>query len=461
MTLNTDLPIAIAATRLGLGAKPGELAAMRGDPQGFLLSQITAKGAEQPDAGGQSTADRFRQVQDYQKQRKDAQSGTGAMAGPTKQAFRGLRADTSGDFLARLKLAATTDMAFRERWTLFWANHFTVSASKLLTATLVGPFEQEAIRPNVFGRFEDLLAASSSHPAMLVYLDQAQSVGPGSRVSQAQQHNGKSAGLNENLAREILELHSLGVDAGYSQADVTEFARAMTGWSVGGPRDADDRQGRYVFHPQAHEPGERMILGRRYADDGQNQAREVMKTLAASPHTASHLARKIARHFVADDPPPGLVERLSNTYLAADGNLGAVARALIAAPETWASPAVKFKTPYEFLVSSWRATGTAPQDFNSIATAMTAMGQKPFAAPSPKGWSEEAVVWCAPDAIIKRMTWSESFAAGAIGDRDPLALAQASLGARLTPATSQAVARAETRAEGLAILLMSPEFQRR
>lgn len=459
--INADLMNAIAATRLGLGAKHGEIASYRDNPQEQLLSQIRSGGADQP-AGRQPTSvDRFIALHDYQQQQQVAKAAGDAKTDPVKAAFRLLRDDTDVDFMARVRLATTTDAAFRERWTLFWANHFTVSANRLITATLVGPFEQEAIRPNVFGRFEDLLAASSSHPAMLLYLDQAQSIGPGSPAAKYQAGGGKHAGLNENLAREILELHSVGLEAGYTQADVTEFARAMTGWSIAGARESPDREGRFFFRTVAHEPGVREIMGRRYADGGQEQARAVIKTLAASPHTARHLATRIAQHFVADDPPPTLIDKLAGAYLASDGQLGLVAQALIRAPETWAPAAMKFKTPYEFLVSSWRATGVEPQDISTIAPVLTAMGQKPFNAPSPKGWAEEGPAWCAPDAVIKRMTWSEAFAASAVADHDPVVLARASLGARLTSLTAQTIARAETRAEGLAVLLMSPEFQRR
>jgi uncharacterized protein (DUF1800 family) len=273
--------------------------------------------------------------------------------------------------------------------------------------------------------------------------------------------NGKHGGLNENLAREILELHTVGVEAGYSQSDVTEFARAMTGWSIGGAQEAPSIAGRFMFRPNTHEPGARTILGRVYAEDGYQQARSVMRDLAANPHTAHHLAVKLGRHFVADDPPPSLTSRLSQAYMASSGNLSAVARALITAPETWNPQVRKFKTPYEFMVSSWRAAGTLPNDIGKVAPAMAAMGQRPFAAPSPKGWPDQTGDWADPDGIIKRMAWSETFAATAVGDQDPMQLAQNALGPTLSSLTAKTVGRAETRAEGLSILLMSPEFLRR
>jgi uncharacterized protein (DUF1800 family) len=375
-------------------------------------------------------------------------------------AAKRLRDDAMADFMARVRLGVSTDQDFAERWTLLFANHFTVSAVKVATATLVGPFEQEVIRPNAFGRFEDMLVASSQHPAMLLYLDQAQSVGPDSPAALRAAGAGRKVGLNENLAREIMELHTVGLEAGYSQADVTEFARAMTGWSLGRPVQPQEPVG-FMFRPGAHEPGARTIMGRRYAQEGQAQARAVLADLAASPHTARHLALKIGRHFVSDDPPTTLTDRLARAYMTSRGRLDVVARTLVDSPEAWSPAATKFKTPYEFLVSSWRAIDAPPGDAGQVAVVLTSMGQRPFSAPSPKGWPEEAPAWSSPDSIIKRMAWSEAFAAQAVAQTDPNVVAENTLGARLSPLAARTIARAETRAEGLSILLMSPEFQRR
>ncbi|HLY79993.1 MAG TPA: DUF1800 family protein [Caulobacteraceae bacterium] len=459
MALDRNLAAAVAVTRFGLGAKPGEILTARDDPQAWLLAQIRpGVGADQPQPGAASSAERVTQFREYQKQRQAAKAA-GENFDPVKFARKLILDDAGTDFVARARLAATTDADFRERWALFWCNHFTVSATKAQVATLVGPFEQEAIRPHVFARFEDMLVASSSHPGMLLYLDQAQSVGPDTMAASFLSRGGKKAGLNENLAREILELHTVGVSAGYTQADVTEFARAMTGWSINGLQEADS--GKFRFRPAAHEPGARTIMGKRYAEDGAGQALAVMKDLAASPHTANHIAVKLARHFVADDPPPALVARLQRTYLGTGGDLGELAKTLVTAPEAWSPQAAKFKTPYEFVVSSWRAADIAPQTLPDIGQILNSLGQKPFAAPSPKGWPEEAEVWCAPDAVIKRMAWAQDLAAKDLNGRDPSQLASDALGARLTPLVAKAISRAETREEGLAILLMSPEFQRR
>ena len=298
MTVDRDLQAAIAVTRLGLGARAGEIAAAKADPQGWLTTQIRESGADQPSPNGPDAAKRFGEFHDYQMQRRDAKQDGNAKSDAVKALARDLRDEAGADFLDRARLATSTADGFRERWALFWANHFTVSAAKPAAAGLIGPFEREAIRPHVFGRFEDMLAASSRHPAMLIYLDQARSIGPNSMASAFQARSGKRAGLNENLAREIMELHTVGVDAGYTQADVTEFARAMTGWSIGLPNDAQERAGQFVFRPRAHEPGPRTILGKRYGDDGVEQARAVMRDLAANPHTARQIGRASCRERV-------------------------------------------------------------------------------------------------------------------------------------------------------------------
>jgi len=460
LALDRNLAAATAVTRFGLGAKPGEILTARDDPEAWLLAQVRpGVGADQPQPGAATSVERVVQFRDYQKERQAAKAA-GENFDPVKFARKLILDDAGVDYLARARLAATTDADFRERWTLFWCNHFTVSAVKVQTATLVGPFEQEAIRPHVFGRFEDMLVASSSHPGMLLYLDQAQSVGPDTMAATFLSRGGKQAGLNENLAREIMELHTVGVDAGYTQADVTEFARAMTGWSIGGLQEGD-QAGKFKFRVAAHEPGARTIMGKHYAEGGQEQALAVMKDLAASQHTANHLAVKLARHFVADDPPPALVAKLQRSYLVSGGDLGELAKTLVMAPEAWSPQPVKFKTPYEFVISSWRAADIAPQTLLDIGQILNSLGQKPFSAPSPKGWPEEADVWCAPDAVIKRMAWAQELAAKSLNGRDPIQLANDALGARLTPLVARAISRAETREEGLAILLMSPEFQRR
>jgi len=486
-----DMKAAIAATRFGLGARPGEIAEARRDPQGFLRAQIRQEGADLL-AGVASSSERLGDFREHQLEQRNARLQKAAMAAgeegkdarlgepdardPVKIVGRMLRQDVGSDFGARVQLAVTTGAGFREHWANFWANHFTVSATKAITGTVIGPFENEAIRPHVFGRFADLLGAVETHPAMLTYLDQIQSIGPNSQAAEflktganrrgvgrarLQPVANRSVGLNETLARETLDLHPAGIGGGYTQADVTEFARAMTGLSIGGPRDPASAAGAAVFRDRAHEPGERTVMGVRYRAGGKNQTGAILGDLAAKPATATFICTKIARHFVADEPSKALVGRLEAAWRSSRGDLGRVAEALISAPEAWEPTPAKFKTPYEFIVSSYRAAGAQPENFPRIAPILTGLGQKPFSPASPKGWPEDAQSWAAPDAIVKRMQFAQAFSSAVVRDRDPKTLAAEALGARLTPDTAKAVARAETRAEGLALLLMSPEFQRR
>ena len=463
-----DLQAAIAATRFGLGARPGEIDAARADPQGFLLAQTTSRPGPDPiralPLARAEALQAFRQAQAAFQKANQQQDRKARDLRPELNARRAvLRDQIAADVLQRAALGATTDQGFAERWALFWANHFSVGAGNFVRTATIGPYEAAAIRPHVFGRFADLLVAAETHPAMLLYLDQNGSVGPDSPLAQrtARRPDAKrQLGLNENLAREILELHTVGVDGGYTQADVTEFARALTGLTFRGFNAPVEQVGETHFRQVAHQPGPRSVMGVVYEVEGEAQARAILNDLAARPQTARFISRKIARHFVADDPPPALVARLEAAWRETDGALDQVAAALIAAPEAWAPAPAKFKTPYEFLVSSWRAVGATPRRPADLAM-LNAMGHRPFSAPSPEGWPDDAAAWATPDGIIKRLVWTQDFAPRAIGTTDPSEVAAQALGARLSPGTARAVARAESRGEGLALLLMSPEFQRR
>lgn len=486
-----NLEAAIAVTRFGLGARPGDLADVASDPRGWLEAQVRAHGAPNPPGVFTASGERMRQFQAYQREAAEARrpvidgplpnapvtdSAAQARFDARRDSRRALTRDVAQEFLARAQLGATTEAGFAERWALFWANILTASATKFPSAIFMGQYEREAIRPNVFGRFEDLVVAAEQHPAMLLYLDQARSIGPNSRAGQR-----RDAGLNENLAREALELHTVGADGGYSQADVTELARALTGWSIPAARGqdapADGRTGRrgqgrraatavepgangFVFRAILHEPGERTVMGRRYADGGVEQGEIILRDLANRPETARRLARRIAAHFVADEPPAALAAWLELAWTGSGGDLSVVARALIAAPEAWEPQAVKIKTPYEFAVSTHRALGTAPERIEPLQRALLQMGQPFFAAPSPEGWPDTAADWAGPDALVKRLNWAK-----AVGERseavDPEALAFSALGPRLGERTRLMVARAESRPEAMTLFLMSPEFQRR
>ena len=339
---------------------------------------------------------------------------------------------------------------------------------------LVGAFEREAIRPHIAGRFETLLAAAVKHPGMLRYLDNDQSAGPQSRLVLRAQRAASSpegmpgprlTGLNENLAREVLELHTLGVKGGYVQADVTEFARVLTGWRV--PlRDFAGDDARPDARPSAfeaawHDPGSKQVLGRRYGE-GPQALDEVLRDLAVHPSTARFVATKLARHFVADDPPPALVSRLAQAFERSDGDLRQVYAALLQAPEAWVPQPAKLKTPEEFVVSTARLLNLGDGAFaRQPDGGLAQLGQRLQAAPSPAGWPDQADEWLGPDAMWKRVEWATRVADRLGRQVDARALAEASLGPTLSDPTRRQIERAADGPQALALLLMSPEFQRR
>lgn len=341
-------------------------------------------------------------------------------------------------------------IGFNERLVMFWTNHFAVAANRSLpVGVLAGAYEREAIRPHIFGRFSDLLVAAESHPAMLMYLDNQQSIGPNSRA------NRKGArGLNENLAREILELHTLGVNGGYTQADVTSFAKVITGWGV------DNKTGQFGFNANQHEPGPQTVMGNTYDQSGQAQGMAVLNDLARHPSTAKHIAYKLARHFVADTPPPSLVNKLESRFIQTNGNLAAVYETLIDAPESWAPQPVKIRSPQEHMIAMLRASDVNMKPA-AIAAALKAMGQPLWEPPGPNGFADTADVWASPEGLSTRLEVANSLAIRAADKIDPRALSETLFGSSLSDPTRTAIARAESRAQGLAILFMSPEFMRR
>ena len=480
------LPSTIALNRFGLGGRPEDQPPS--DPKRWLLQQLdrfeprpqalaeVPPRAQVIDQLGQYLAEQ-QMVARARRQAMPAAMTTGAAEMPqadpqANAAKRYFRQAIQQDYLvmnsARLDSALTTSSPFVERLVHFWANHFAVSIDKLPVIGLAGLLEFEAIRPHVLGRFSDMLLAVEQHPAMLVFLDQAQSIGPESQAGIfAAMRGRKQLGLNENLAREIMELHTLGVRTGYSQADVTEFARALTGWTVSGlgrgpaARLIGGSPGQFQFAALLHEPGARTIMGKRYDEEGEAQARAVLLDLAASPATAKHIATKLARHFAGDDPPPALVERLSKAYLASGGDLPTVYRTLIQSPEPWAPKPLKFKNPWEWTVSALRAVGSNELDPKMAAGVLRQLGQPTWQPGSPAGWDDIAASWAGPDALVRRVEVAQRIGAKAASTIDARSLAEKLFPQSLSDATRTAIARAESPADGLALLLVSPEFVRR
>jgi uncharacterized protein (DUF1800 family) len=456
-----------AANRFGLGARPGEIERARGDPRGWLQQQLTGSRPVPDDIRRLlSSAEIFKTYSELRRDRNDAKADGEA----AKRLLGGLRAKLVPYYLdqvaARYRVAVHSDESLRERLVHFWTNHFAVSADKPQVLALAGTLENEAIRPHVAGRFVDLLTAVEMHPAMILYLDNQASIGPDSQLAQRRGRraakNDRKLGINENLAREILELHTLGVDGGYTQQDVTTFARALTGWSLGTDRfPGGGEPGKFAFHDGAHEPGTKTILGTRYSQSGVAQPRAVLADLAKHPATARHIASKLARHFIADEPPADAVDHIAKVFLDSGGDLPAVHRAVLDSPAAWAVPATKFKTPHELVVSTFRALDFVPAEPRQVAAPFDLLGQRPYTPGSPAGWPDTATQWDGPDALLKRIEWAGSVASRVASREQPLSLGERSLGAALNERTRVAITRAASAEQGITLLLASPEFQRR
>lgn len=494
------IDFASVSSRFGLGARPDDVRvdkARSGDPRRALLTQFDRFDPRPAAiAAAPTTATVARGLADYLDQAKALRAenqGMGraglaatpamgtdgkAMGGSLADALKATRKYASqtarGEYLAlvgaRMNAALTSDAPFVERMVYFWSNHFAISVDKLAIIGLGGLLEVEAVRPHVLGKFCDMMLAVERHPAMLLYLDQAQSIGPDSRVGQTVAARGKrKVGLNENLAREIMELHTLGVRSGYTQADVTEFARAMTGWSVSGlargPMSrftgTDGEPGNFVFAEALHQPGDRTIRGQRYPAGGEGQARSVMLDLCNSPATATHIATKLARQFAGDTPPQPLVDRLSANFLRTGGDLPSLYRVLIEAPELARAGVGKFKTPWDWSVSALRAVGTRQIEGQPVAALQNQLGQPVWKPGSPAGYDDFDASWAGPDALMRRVEAAAKIAQKVGNAVDPRQLAAAVLPGGGTPATLAAIGRAESPTDGLALLLVAPEFMRR
>lgn len=346
---------------------------------------------------------------------RSAAQGTDAQRRDARQeARRRLVAIATAESRAALSARVSSDRPFVERLVAFWSNHLCVStAAKILVAPLAGSYEREAIRPHVLGRFADMVLASAKHPAMLVYLDNFQSIGPDSRGAQAARGR-QRRGLNENYARELLELHTLGVDGGYTQQDVQELAKMLTGWTVSGLGPAnlaqrgrrraampdDDRIG-FAFQPLLHQPGTKTLLGVKYADAGVAQAERAIDALCRHASTARFIATKLVAHFVSDTPPASAVERVAKVFRDTGGDLRAVAAALIDLPEAWHDSARKFRSPQDWLVAALRAfrASDAPETMMPV---LRQLRHPLWSPPAPKGFEDTMQAWADPDALLNR-----------------------------------------------------------
>ena len=471
MTLDPKATAALALHRFGLGPRAGSIAAIASDPRGALLAEL-----DKPDAGRvagtglMASAEASRALFEYRAElqarqtlaRREAErqratmgdgdkpmaANEGEEADPTKNVGRQI---FLAEAKARVGAALTAEIGFAERLVWFWSNHFCVSADKIPSMT--GAYEREAIRPHVLGRFADMLLAAVGHPAMLFYLDNSSSVGPNSVAG-----INRTRGLNENLAREILELHTLGVRSGYSQDDIISFAKVLTGWSLI-PTNTPDHGGEFAFVRRMHEPGAQAVLGKSYPDTGIEQGRAVLADLARSPWTATHLARKLAMHFVSDQPPPQLVDRLASPFRDSDGDLKAVAVGLVKSDEAWEVRRGKLKRPGEWMVSALRAAGVREPGIERVIGAQTLLGEPLWRPPSPQGFSDQEEAWIG--GLATRLDIASAFASRVGEKLDPHTLVDEALGPLASAETRETIKRAESRTQAFALLLLSAEFQRR
>jgi uncharacterized protein (DUF1800 family) len=378
-------------------------------------------------------------------------------AKPTPPPLNIIQKTFRAEALARLQRSTLAECGFTERLVVFWSNHFCISANKGGLARMwAGSFEREAIRPYVLGRFADMLKAVEQHPAMLFFLDNQQSLGPDSRAG----HNRKR-GLNENLAREIMELHTLGVGGGYTQDDVTSFARIITGWTFAGRQGQLGEPGSFAFNANAHQPGPQTVMGKVYEAGGLAQGEAVLAEIARHRSTAKFIATKFARHFVADDPPPALVARLQGRFTKTDGDLKALALTLVDSSEAWDAPLTKVRSPYEFLVASGRLLARIPDDPTRYLGGLNVLGQPLWSPAGPNGFPDTNAAWAAPEGMKLRLDISAQMASRLAEGIDPRDLLEVAAAEAASEETRRTVERAESRQQALTLLLMSPEFQRR
>jgi uncharacterized protein (DUF1800 family) len=478
MSQRRPLPrdVATAVRRFGLGPKPGDIARIAADPRGYVLSALATPQLARIDDSSelQPTPAVLAALEDARIERATmrasqsvADAAPGMPAAPPPVALakpsgaqpvaRLRREALREEAFARITRAVQTDTPMLERLVYFWSNHFCVSVTKGQVRALAGAFEREAIRPHILGRFSDMLSAVEHHPGMLMFLDNVQSIGPNSKAGL-----GRDKGLNENLAREILELHTVSVDGGYTQADVTNFANIITGWTFGhGEKVAEADKGHFMFTPNRHEPGAFSVLGKTYDQPGRASGAAVLADLAVHPATARHIARKLARHFVSDNPPPALVARLEKTFRDTGGDLAAVTRALVDSPEAWDAQPAKIVPPFEFAVSLARGfalKNAPPPEINRLAAVL---GQPLWQVPSPQGWPDADNSWMGPSPIRERLRIAEKVAREIDRAADPRLVLADLAGPGVSEYTRQAVQRAETREQAFELMIMSPDFMRR
>jgi uncharacterized protein (DUF1800 family) len=446
-----------ALNRFGLGARIGERRRLS-DPRAWLRDQLeqsvpVPRGMSSPtDVGAALRGLRTAQ----------ASSDPAAAMRARRQVIALAAADMNAVLAERL----TTERPFVERLVAFWTNHLCISsAAKVVVAPQAGGYERDAIRPHVLGRFEDMVQASARHPAMLLYLDNAQSIGPASRAARGRPRAraGAQRGLNENYARELLELHTLGVNGGYTQQDVQELARILTGWTVSGlprSRRSSGTEGPpdFSFDAQLHEPGPKLLLGTRYDEAGEEEGTRAIRALCRHPSTARFVAAKLVRHFVADSPPPDAVAAVAGAFTTSDGDLRETARALVDLPQAWNSDHRKFRTPQDWLIAVLRAL-SADRPVDALPPLLRQLRHPLWSPAAPNGFGDTTQEWADPDSLLNRAELARTLARRLPRTFDPHQLLDVVDTAASDPLRVMLADAAVPAEDRIALAIASPAFQ--
>ena len=441
--LSRQRQIEHALDRLAYGARPGEAERVsRMGLERWIALQLEPRAVDDRSADsaltryaslGVQTGELVAAFREVRVARRDTAR---AMSMDARDSRRMLQLSLGEVAAARLARAVLSERQLYERMVDFWANHFSVFQGKGQTRLYIPAYERETIRPHALGRFRDLLGAVAKSPAMLLYLDNAQSMADSMHSTLVGRRGARRArGLNENYARELMELHTLGVDGGYTQQDVIEVARALTGWTV------DAQQGGFIFRPALHDADEKTVLGRRLAAGrGQEDGEQVLDILAKHPATARYITRKLAIRFVSDSAPPALVDRCAREFERSDGDIRATVRCIVTSPELFseASYRSKVKTPFELVASALRAAGAVPDATPRSGQVVARLGQPIYGRQTPDGWPDRAEEWINAGAMVNRVNFGIQLADGQVP------------GVRVGPVSPAVKA-----------MLASPEFQRR
>ena len=451
----------IAANRFGLGARPNEIKQATNTPKQWLISSLSniAPPPEAPTA-----IEMMRLFAQYKKEKNNLKKQALSMneakdSAPLKPKIKpNIILQENSALLINKALQANDSI----NWRLldFFSNHFSVTSNSPKMKLIAPSMDWDAIAPNLTGHFGDMLTAVVSHPAMLLYLNNEKSIGPDSINGKKR----KKLGLNENLAREILELHTLGVQGGYKQTDIIGLAKAISGWSVVRTTKTDElsKDSAFLYKEKNHQPGSFVILGKEYAEtkNSTNQARSVLKDLAAHPSTAEHLCTKLAKHFISDNPPRDLISSMAKTWLNTNGHLKEVYITMINSKHSWQVNTEKYKTPREFFISTLRALNVSTVATKKITRSLKHLGQTPYNAGSPAGYGDTRADWDGANALYTRIDWavqvSKQYRKHSI-----IQLIHNALNSHLNKQTELIVSRAESQQQAIALLLMSPDFLHR